>query len=188
MFSTKNLALLGAFTGTISFFVLLWNAWQERAMVKISAPHNDSNMFFEASVEQDEYPVSHRIVVFIRMENKSKLPVTMYEFSLTNEDGNTLISNSAIEAKGTYVACEIPGGASLNIELEKQQLRLPFTLSPYGFAEGYAFFVANIVPNNDDATKATFKAHSTRGTFEEIVFIKFPTIEDTKHVRHKYTY
>lgn len=177
------LSVVGAITGSSSVFALLRTYFKEKASVSVITPHPDLNIC-PCNKQQDGYRKSHRLIVNVRLENKSSLPVTVTEFNVVSKNRKIIEhTSSALKAVGIYpINIFLDKGNPLlfTLNLEEEQIILPVTIQPYGVVEGFAFFVCD---NHNEIFEAYLGVLTTRGIFKTSISISPPKNVDPNAVK-----
>ena len=163
-------AYLGAFTGTTSFVITIYNFYTSRPKYKLSFPCKATFLNFSNPLKvTDLFKESGRIFIFTRIENQSSMPVTITEYNLKLPNSNEeIFSNSTSKATEKYYLEN--DQAERFIDIGNNQLLPPLKIEPYGAVEGFILFpILEIISN--EIIRAELTVCTTRTKIKSVVLL-----------------
>lgn len=119
------LSIIGACTGIASLIITFCNFWRSVFKLKVYTKPNLTFLWCIHPCWQNE--LSHVVLKWMRIVNKSNVPITIFEFEYANMRAFF----------NTYTEDSLPN--PLN-EYSNNTFSLPITIPPYGAIEGYFCF------------------------------------------------
>ena len=160
MHPTANyISLISLIISFINIAITLYNCYYKRPRLKFYPAHNMLNGFKISTPEEFSYCKSHCIVFYyVKIANLSDLPCTVSECILSVNGYDKTISSLRVDIRKSYKVKD-----TYNIS-DRMCLRLPLTIPPLGYAEGFIVFPFG--PSyKEDILRVKFTAKTARKDF-----------------------
>lgn len=166
-------AIISTLAFVFSIFTFWHNIRRGRPRIKISFPHEDTNIIFQ-TVIPDRYQTDSRICLYVQIANLSFNPISISHFSLReNGKSDDLTSESFVQPDDDYPIAPYPNGTFFTLPIGKEHIIPPVKIAPYSIVIGYVFFAVNIPTH---PFFGTLTAHTPTKDFSFDVEIKLPTL------------
>lgn len=141
------LSIVGSCTGIASLIITFCNFWRSVFKLKVYTKLKSNFLWCSHPCWQNE--VSHLVLKWMRIINKSNVPITIFEFEYANMRAFF----------NTYTKDSLPDQL---IGYSNSIFSLPITIPPYGAIEGYfAFRGVGSLPPEDSYPLRIFTSRKT---------------------------
>lgn len=137
---TLILSVIGLMLSFSSLTLHFFKFYNQRASLKISFLNSPTDCIYFDKHKNSNYVTKKQAAVRVRVSNNSEQPITIYQGSLISKKYRDMTSGQYSNPESEYSFTCPDNTTRKIIPISKYHLKLPLTLQPYSFKEGYLFF------------------------------------------------